>query len=516
MEITIFDGSNTIGGNKIYLNQKGRGVFLDFGLNYKKQGEYYEEFLRERSSRGVHDQLRLDLLPKIDLYRRDLLTSDIDSKIFQHLPVEAVFVSHAHMDHCGHISYLRGGIPIGGSPITLALMKGIRDTTKQGNEVAYYVEKNPMSDGRLLKSNSATPYTGRDYISTDRIPSKLEDFISTRPGTKDESRKKFNPGSISALEEVSLSFEIKSFDVDHSIYGASAFAVSGDDHTIVYSGDIRLHGALKDKTQRFVREARSLSPHVLITEGTRASRADEYETESDVHSNCLSAVEKADDAGHMVIADFSPRNFERLDTFKSIAKKTGRKLVITSKDAYLLHALECGGDACRIDDLFIYKELKSSEEKWETEVVYKEYGDRYLDPLDIRKDAENIILCFSFFDMKHLLDIDPVGGTYIYSSSEAYTEEQEVDFLRLSNWLKRFDFNVVGFSLIRENGRTKSKRVKGYHASGHASGGELLAMIEEINPECVIPVHTERPGFFQDNLDMDVKIPLDGKPMKIS
>jgi hypothetical protein len=34
----------------------------------------------------------------------------------------------------------------------------------------------------------------------------------------------------------------------------------------------------------------------------------------------------------------------------------------------------------------------------------------------------SFILCFSFFDMKHLLDIKPEGGTYIYSACEAFNE----------------------------------------------------------------------------------------------
>ena len=31
--LTIYDGANTIGGNKIFVEEKGKGVFLDFGMN---------------------------------------------------------------------------------------------------------------------------------------------------------------------------------------------------------------------------------------------------------------------------------------------------------------------------------------------------------------------------------------------------------------------------------------------------------------------------------------------------
>ena len=30
--ITIYDGANTIGGTKIFIEEKGKGIFLDFGI----------------------------------------------------------------------------------------------------------------------------------------------------------------------------------------------------------------------------------------------------------------------------------------------------------------------------------------------------------------------------------------------------------------------------------------------------------------------------------------------------
>ena len=32
--LTVHDGSRTIGGNKIHYEEKGRGVLLDFGMNF--------------------------------------------------------------------------------------------------------------------------------------------------------------------------------------------------------------------------------------------------------------------------------------------------------------------------------------------------------------------------------------------------------------------------------------------------------------------------------------------------
>ena len=129
MEIRIYDGATTIGGNKIYVEEGGKGLFLDFGMNFAKYGDYFQEFLRERATRGIHDLLHLDLIPKLNVYRTDLIPSDVDVTRFPKLNVEAVLLSHAHMDHCGNIGLLHERIPVIATPTTLAVLKAMRDTS---------------------------------------------------------------------------------------------------------------------------------------------------------------------------------------------------------------------------------------------------------------------------------------------------------------------------------------------------------------------------------------------------
>ena len=58
----------------------------------------------------------------------------------------------------------------------------------------------------------------------------------------------------------------------------------------------------------------------------------------------------------------------------------------------------------------------------------------------------------------------------------------ELDEQRKKNWLKHFNITQVSA-----------------HASGHASGPEIRDMIKRINPENLIPVHTEHPKLFKKN-----------------
>ncbi|MEM4616001.1 MAG: ribonuclease J [Archaeoglobaceae archaeon] len=509
MKITIFDGADTIGGNKIYVEENGRGVFLDFGMNFAKHSKYFEEFLRERSVRGIHDPLHLGLIPRLNVYRSDLIPSDVDLSSYPKLNVEAVLISHAHLDHFGNVAYLHESIPIVASPASLAILKAMRDSGKQtgGSEIPYYSLRENCEDERVLKAiqNKKQPYLGRNLVCTGEINKDLEEFLCYRPGQ--ESGKGIKTEKICCLEEKDLSFEIKAFEVDHSVYGSLGYILYGN-IAIAYTGDIRLHGRKEGETKRFVNEAKNAG--VLIVEGTRAGRGDYNVTEKEVFENCLKAVEHAKG---LVIADFSPRNIERLEMFKEIADKTGRQLVVTAKDAYMLQALELTDRICRMEGVGIYKELKEKRDKWETEVVMKNWENAYVDPVEINRDPESYILCFSFYDMKHLLDIKPSGGIYIYSSSEAHSEEQEFDFLRLQNWLKIFDFEIFGFEIVSEGGKLKPEFVKGYHASGHASKEDLRWIIERIDPEVLIPVHTENAEWFVENFE-NVKVMGNGESFK--
>ena len=87
VSLTVYDGANCIGGNKIYLDEGGKGVFLDFGKNFGKYGTFYEEFLKNRDTRGIHDLMYLDLLPKLNIYRPDLIPSDLSMSRYPSLAV---------------------------------------------------------------------------------------------------------------------------------------------------------------------------------------------------------------------------------------------------------------------------------------------------------------------------------------------------------------------------------------------------------------------------------------------
>jgi len=474
--IEIFDGANVIGGSKILLNSSNGSILLDFGMNFKTFSNYFEEYLRPRSSRGLKDLIKMKLLPPISgLYRNDLFPEDLARDNFLlNKNISGVFLSHAHVDHSGCIGYLRGDIPIYASALTIKILEVMQTTTKSDfvRDCYFIKEKALCDDGLSMKVKGEK---------------KLRPFITL----KDEDCK-VGP------------YNCKFFSVDHSIYGASSLAIETENGWVVYSGDLRLHGTRGELTKKFIESAAKLHPKVLIIEGTRIT-SDKKITEDEVFENSLSAVTA--NSGKLIIADFGPRNVERLVSFYNIAVQTDRILVILPQDLYLLeHIAEADNilmsPMLTSNNFLIYYEPKGRREQWEEDLIAKN-NERLITPSKIRVNPANYILSFSFWDINNLIDIDVTDGVYIYSSSEAYTEEQKIDFERLRNWLKFFNFTFIGDPLYESN----------FHASGHISRSELISLIEEISPEIIIPVHTEHPEEFVNLFGGKVKVLKNGETL---
>jgi ribonuclease J len=275
------------------------------------------------------------------------------------------------------------------------------------------------------------------------------------------------------------SLEVETIHVDHSVPGAYGFVIHTSNGAVVYTGDFRKHGAKPEMTNEFVEEAKEAKPVAVVTEATNMTGAT-VSSEVEVESKLYHIVRQADG---IVLADFAYTDVDRLNSFYRIAKKNGRCLAVSLKQAYLLNALhkDKGLSVPDLNDesVLIFRKSKKRYDTWESQVMEK-YPNKIADVFEVSKQQCNAVLAISLYDLEELVEIQPKAGScYILSASEPFNEEMEIDFERLVNWLRHYGLPQ-------------------YHAhvSGHIMPLQLKNILKEINAAKTFPIHTENAELF--------------------
>ncbi len=453
--LTFYGGLDEIGGNKILLGNKGTRIFLDFGKSFGARSRFYEWTDKPRLANGVGDFLALGILPDIvGIYRDDLLDLAGRKKKEDRF-VDGVVLSHAHSDHADYISFLREDIPIWMGVTTKDIIESSEDERKASVEF------------EITKFKKRYPGEKK----------KKEDTLVTR---------KINTFTTSSKEFSIDSIRIEPIHVDHSVPGCYGFIITTSDRTIVYSGDLRLHGHRSDMTKEFVSKAAKAKPDVMLCEGTRVTEMIS-QTEQDVYQACLQVIQHA--SNHFVFADFSYKDIDRFITFYNIARKTNRKLLINAKTARYLRALTKRESSLKIPsvedvNIAIFKPKEKSGRYEDSDydpsdrALYKQTNT--WTAKDVKDSESKVIMTLGAYSVDEMIDIKPSGGIYLHSASEPHNEEGEIDEERMKRWMEKFD-------LCRVHA----------HCSGHASGRDINTMLDVIQPKTLIPIHTEYPNLFK-------------------
>lgn len=459
-KISFYGGVNEIGGNKILIEDKSSdaSVFLDFGMNFAKHGDFFEEFIQPRTSNGILDYLEMGLLPKVDrVYRHDLLGFAGMDKHDEPI-ADAIVLSHAHLDHAGHISFIDERIPIYCSEVTHAILKVLHET-----------------QSRSLDSE-VIDFKRRPLINSRNEPVK-RDFRLVKKDL-----------SVNGMD-------IELLPVDHSVPGACGAIIHTSDKTIAYSGDLRMHGTHGYLTEEFIESMKIAKPDIFLCEGTRIDEMDKH-GEAFVKVNSDKAISNV---GGIVCADYAWKDTTRFKTFFEIAKETKRKFCINFREAYYMRELrKVIPDLPNIDDenILLYQRKQKSGTYRESD--YDKEEREFLDMKNtvradyVNKHQDEIIMELGYFSLPELIDIKPKPGSlYIKSASEAFNEEQVFDLERLKRWLAHFKMNYENF-----------------HASGHAPAEDLKKVMEGSNAKTIMPIHTQHPEMFSPLIKNSITIQM--------
>ncbi len=463
MKITLYGGVNEVGGNKILLDDGESRIFLDFGMSFFTKNMYYEDFLQPRRTNGIGDFLELKIIPELKgLYRKDLLEKT--GKPYEEPEYDCVFLSHAHLDHCAHASFIDESIPICCGETTKLYLEAISESSNRDMELEVL---------RFLRDNEEISRDIRTFRSFNKI--KINDF------------------------------EVKPVHVDHTMAGSYGFIVENG-VKIAYTGDLRLSGPRKDMSEDFIKNAAGAD--VLITEGTSLmekgyERAYPFEegkvnSEREVEERCMERIE-----GHKgpVFVDLNFKDIDRVRTFFNIAKKCDRRFVVGTREACILKYLNMDKklDAPELKDVKVYMKKKKSGSYCESDYYSweREYMDSSWNAEDVKREQDRVLMVMSLYSISELIDIKPQNGLYIHSRSLPFDDEQEIDFRKLENWIAHFGLEQLHA-----------------HTSGHLRSDQLKEVINAISPGKVIPVHTLFPEGFRSMCD-GLILPQVGKEITV-
>lgn len=471
--ITFHGGVNDIGGNKFLVESKGTKIFMDFGMSFYQEGKFFSQSLKPRTSNSLGDLFELGILPKINgLYRRDY-AKHMGFGGNEDTEIDAVLLTHAHVDHCAYIEYLRDDIPIYCSEESKLIMKNFDETGSDQYltlKEKFKVDKNAKGEISRVTGDKAA------------IPRRIEIFQSGKNFTVD-------------------SIEVEPLPVDHSIPGVHGFILHTAKGSIGNTADLRFHGRRKNDTKKFVQRCAESDLDVLLCEGTRVdapASITEYDVEEEV-SKIVNATKG------LAICGYPVRDLDRLLSFYIAAKNTNRDLVIDMKQAYLLklfhesESLRGKYPAPTDKNIKIYiqrgswglldKDLAMFSEKqlyidygiWQREFL--EYPNA-VDYRDIQKRQNQYIFYCSDFRLQDLIDVKPAeGATYIRSLTEPFNTEMELKEDQVKNWF-------VHFGMI-----TKDQDWHQIHVSGHGDQEQIKHIVENTDAKSLIPIHTTNDAY---------------------
>ena len=291
------------------------------------------------------------------------------------------------------------------------------------------------------------------------------------------------PQNFKHSEQIKIGiFKITPYLMDHSAFDSYSFLIEASKKNIFYTGDFRGHGRKGKLFDRLIKNPPLVD--ILITEGTTVgARSDEiFLSESELEDQFIDVIEETKG---IVFVTAAGQNIDRLVTIFRATKRTGRKFIIDPYTAEVLDSLEDyprlpKTSWPRIRVAFSRPIAQILEKAGRQDILEKHRKNGIKWPRIDEYPNEFVVLIrpSSLGPVKRYLDID--NATWIYSMWPGYLEKSQ-SLKRLKKYFENYDINC-----------------KILHTSGHAKLSDLKRLVEALNPEMIIPIHSFHAEKFQE------------------
>lgn len=427
--IEFYGGIGTIGGTKVIVREGGYRVLFDFGITYAPGGDFWSPRVGPRAgAAGLRDLVTLGYLPPLGgLYHpAGAATLGLQPGIGEQTQV---FISHLHLDHMAVLDTLADVVPVWMHADSLRLLQAVAETGERPH-----------------------------------VPAGARAF---------EWEKPVQVGPI----------KVTPLAVDHDIPGAAALLIETSAGTVVYTGDLRLHGLRPELVEEFARRAAATRPKILLIEGTRlgeAERSPDRPPSLGEAGVAPKIAELARQAAGLALITLYPRNAVRISNIVRQLKGTGRILVLSPEAAHIWQAM--GG---ALTEVAVHRREKDAQAlSMGTAPAYLSQlmgsGTTVVGSGEIRANQQAYLLQLFYWDLGELVDLQPgPGSVFIHSNGEPLGRFDPAYDL-FTRWLSHFGLETVFAG-----------------STGHASHPDLLKVVQWIKPEILMPIHSHAPELME-------------------
>lgn len=276
-------------------------------------------------------------------------------------------------------------------------------------------------------------------------------------------------------------FVVTPYLADHSGFDAYSLMIKAGGRSVVYTGDLRGHGRKPWAFERLLSVPHPI--HALLLEGTHVRHEEgpgAALSETAVEDRSAELFTRT--AG-LALVCYSPQNIDRLVTLFKAARRARREFVMDLYAATIASAAgkrtmpEPGWSGVRV-----YLPQSQRQRVIRTKAFHRVDAIHrhriYQDELVSRKS--DLVFSFRHSMAGELEKADCLDGARcLWSMWPGYLDRERGGGLR--SWLDQ-----VGIPLDV------------IHASGHASVGDLQRLVDALDPERVVPIHTAAPELFAD------------------